>query len=91
MITSGWKNVLEFMYLISKEEEKNKCYVKVCIFESFKNFTKLLASLVLIIFRIFFTRRALKGHSGTQGNWPPGHSKHSGTRRTLRLLSTQHV
>ena len=28
MITSDWQNKIKFTYLISKEKENNKCYVR---------------------------------------------------------------
>ena len=58
------------MHLISKEGERNKCYVKVCILESFSNFYKTISESISCNVQDFFhlksTQRVLEGHLGTQ-------------------------
>ena len=84
MITSGWQNVVKCIYVISKEGENNKCYVKVCILYV-KNSIKLSASPFLVMLKTFLleehskdTPRPLQGHLGTQTL-----EGHFSTRRTL--------
>ena len=57
--------MVKFTRIISKEGEKNKCYIKHKYWKVFKYSIKLLTSLYLAMLQPFFTQRALKEKLGT--------------------------
>ena len=75
-----------YAVLFSRKEKFNKCYVKVCILESFWKLYKIINKSIpcYVCFRRFYsksTQRALQGHSSHSGIQRA--LRHSGTRRAL--------
>lgn len=95
--------MVKFIHLFSKEEENNKCHLKVRILKGFLSFYKTIKeSISSHVLDGFYSKntqrdtghpkgtlRALQWHSGTQGTLAFEHLRYSGARSAPRRSQTQ--
>ena len=78
------------MHLISNEGERNKCYVKVCILESFSNFYKTISESISCNVPDFFHLKSTQRETGhSKGTQALSHLKHLGMWALKHLKGTQ--